>query len=214
MMDLSRETCYCCESIATSREHIPPKCIFEEPRPSNLITIPSCDQHNLGKSKDDEYFRWFIATASSESKKADNLVKTKVIKGFRRKPALFHEIWEGAIKNIDIYSGGGIYLYSKPGFKFDVPRVQNIMNQICKGLFYYHVARKFPNNYSFKDFIIYPKIDDDIKNQICSLELYDIDDGSIFSYRYMVCSEDPNVIIWFLMFFSCFLIMCMSEKML
>ena len=154
MRALNGQTCYGCESKATSREHVPPKCIFEEPRPSNLITVPSCDQHNLEKSKDDEYFRWFIATVSSESKKAENLVRTKVIKGFRRKPALFREIYKGAIKNIDIYSEGGIYLYSRPGFKFDGPRVQNIMNQICKGLFYYHLDRKFPNDYSFKDFII------------------------------------------------------------
>ncbi|MEW5897356.1 MAG: hypothetical protein AB1668_06695 [Nanoarchaeota archaeon] len=211
MQDRSKETCYCCEAIANSREHIPPQCIFEKPRPTNLITVPSCDRHNSEKSKDDEYFRWFITSASSENKKAERLITTKVIKGFKRRPALLSKIWQGAIKNIPIYSEGGIYLGNRPGFKFDNKRIQNILNQICKGLFYYHFNKKFSNNYTFKDFVIYPKINDDLKKTFGSLKLYDIGDGSVFSYRFMVCSEDSNIILWFLMFFNYFLIICMSE---
>lgn len=209
---LNKKTCYSCEKIVTSREHVPPQCIFEEPFPSNLITVPSCDQHNSKKSKDDEYFRWFIATASSENKKARNLIRTKVIRGFRRRPALLHEIWKGAIKHVSVSSHGGVYLGDKPGFKFNRLRIQKIMNQICKGLFYHHFTRKLPDKYRFHDFIIYPKINSETKKLICSCKLYNIGDGTIFSYRQMVCSEDPNFIIWALMFFSSFLIMCRSKR--
>jgi len=60
------DVCYWCGGIATSLEHIPPKCIFPEKKDidkifnqsfrDELITVPSCDLHNSKKSKDDEYF--------------------------------------------------------------------------------------------------------------------------------------------------------------
>lgn len=59
------EVCYWCGSLATSREHVPPKCLFPEEKDmkglfdksfrNNLITVPSCDKHNMKKSYEDEY---------------------------------------------------------------------------------------------------------------------------------------------------------------
>jgi hypothetical protein len=56
--------CYWCGELATYKEHVPPKCLFPEEKDvkgiydkkfrNNLITVPSCDEHNLGKSQDDE----------------------------------------------------------------------------------------------------------------------------------------------------------------
>jgi hypothetical protein len=56
--------CYWCGAIATSKEHIPPKCLFPEGKDirkirdvdfrKDLITVPACDEHNNHKSGDDE----------------------------------------------------------------------------------------------------------------------------------------------------------------
>lgn len=61
----NEEVCYWCGKLATSREHVPPKCLFPEMKDvkeiydqsfrNNLITVPSCDEHNMEKSHDDEY---------------------------------------------------------------------------------------------------------------------------------------------------------------
>src|ERR1700675_925028 len=55
-------TCYYCGRPATSAEHVPPRCVFPERKDAfgadwrkNLITVPSCDEHNLRKSKEDEF---------------------------------------------------------------------------------------------------------------------------------------------------------------
>lgn len=57
-----------CESPATSREHVPPRCIFPESKDmggesyrQNLITVPSCDLHNMAKSRDDEFLMVSLA---------------------------------------------------------------------------------------------------------------------------------------------------------
>lgn len=56
------QQCYMCDSPATSREHVPPKCLFperkdipEENYRQGLITVPSCDAHNSQKCADDEF---------------------------------------------------------------------------------------------------------------------------------------------------------------
>ncbi len=59
------EMCYWCGKLASSREHVPPKSLFPEDKDikeitdktyrNNLMTVPSCDEHNLSKSNDDEY---------------------------------------------------------------------------------------------------------------------------------------------------------------
>lgn len=57
-----------CGAPPTSREHVPPKCLFPESKDvngqqfrNNLITVPSCDIHNSKKSKDDEFL--MVSTA-------------------------------------------------------------------------------------------------------------------------------------------------------
>jgi hypothetical protein len=60
--------CYMCGQPATSREHIPPACLFPEEKDiktsifrNNLITVPSCNEHNSKKSKDDEFLMGCMA---------------------------------------------------------------------------------------------------------------------------------------------------------
>jgi hypothetical protein len=54
--------CYKCGNIATSREHVPPICLFPEAKDvfglnfrKDLITVSSRDGHNSNKSHDDEF---------------------------------------------------------------------------------------------------------------------------------------------------------------
>src|SRR5690606_38612967 len=64
---MPQEQCYMCDEVATSVEHVPPKCLFPEIKDSgvdlrvNLITVPSCEEHNCKKSHDDEFLMVSIA---------------------------------------------------------------------------------------------------------------------------------------------------------
>lgn len=67
-MPANPESCYMCSNPATTVEHVPPKCIFPEEKDvggmnfrSNLITVPSCEEHNCKKSSDDEFLMVSIA---------------------------------------------------------------------------------------------------------------------------------------------------------
>ena len=68
-----QSTCYMCSAAETSREHAPPQCLFPKSGEigrdlrRNLITVPSCDDHNSKKSADDEFLRAVILLAAVHS---------------------------------------------------------------------------------------------------------------------------------------------------
>ena len=54
---------YCEENLGLTRDHIPPKELFPNPRPSNLITVPCCERCRSEQSLDDEYFITIVANS-------------------------------------------------------------------------------------------------------------------------------------------------------
>lgn len=65
---MPRPRCYMCSALGTSREHVPPKNLFPEAKDIgcgdyriNLITVPSCEDHNTEKSHDDEFLMVSLA---------------------------------------------------------------------------------------------------------------------------------------------------------
>lgn len=75
---LARQGCAYCGGPPTGVDHIPPKSIFRG-RPDDLITVPSCAEHNNKQSKMDEQFRDLIAFGSgSETDETADLWETMV----------------------------------------------------------------------------------------------------------------------------------------
>jgi hypothetical protein len=93
-------TCYMCDAEATSREHVPPLCIFPEMKDmqdgidyrQNLITVPACDTHNLKKSKDDEYLQLLLIHGYFNNPLAERQFKTKLLRTIERRPALLTQL--------------------------------------------------------------------------------------------------------------------------
>jgi hypothetical protein len=53
----NKQVCvYCGLNSADTRDHIPPRSFFSEPRPSDPITVPACESCNKGAGKDEEFF--------------------------------------------------------------------------------------------------------------------------------------------------------------
>src|SRR5438128_79472 len=48
---------YCGAAKDLTNDHVPPKAAFPKPRPSDLITVPSCRSCNKSFEQDDEYFK-------------------------------------------------------------------------------------------------------------------------------------------------------------
>ncbi len=93
-----KSICYCCTKKATSREHVPPKCLFPETKEIGriyendyrrfLITVPSCDEHNLAKSGDDQYLMVCLASRFGNNGVAYVYANKKVRRTIARNPNL------------------------------------------------------------------------------------------------------------------------------
>ena len=146
------KTCYMCDSPVTSREHVPPKCIFPEKKDlprnfdfrKNLISVPSCDKHNSHKSKDDEYLMFVLSTGFYGNSHKDRHFQSKILRAFKRKPYVFSSFMKDLTP---------VYLKDKDGnvsesatYKVDKIRFNSIFHQMACGIYYYHYKKKWLGN--------------------------------------------------------------------
>lgn len=107
--------CYLCHGTENmTSDHVPPKNLFPEPRPTNLITVPCCTKCNAEYSKLDEQFRAFVTTAANASKAGKEIMRSKVFGGsFKRSPRLKERMRSGLQPGV----------FSTPFGKVDVPLI-------------------------------------------------------------------------------------------
>jgi len=209
--------CCFCGNPALTMDHIPPDCIFPDPKPQNLITVPACARCNQESSLDDEYFRFFVAIANSERPPA-KLITQRIIERSRKKPALLQSHMRKTIK-VDVYSEGGIFLERCPAFRHDRVRVQKTVDKIVRGLFWFEQGYILGDNYKVRKFELYlpppnknhPVPDEKVQAAILSLPRKKVGDGKVFAYRCAIDTKDPSITGWFLEFFETTLIMTMTD---
>ncbi len=142
--------CYHCDSLATSREHVPPLCIFPEAKDvrnmnfrKNLITVPSCDLHNSNKSHDDEFLMVSVAGIVSNNKLGFVHNRTKIDRALRRKSKDFINkcIIKNNVEKTIIASTGTKFpvLLGNP----DVERLKNCFEHIAYGIWQHEFGNSF-----------------------------------------------------------------------
>ena len=131
-----------CDSRATGDEHVPPKCIFPEKDiyRKNLITVPSCDEHNSKKSKNDEYFKFIVTAVENKNELADEVFGS-VMRSFEHRPNLI----DAFIPNLQPIRIGGI---ETAGFTLDYLRFTDSMAAIVRGLFFHEYGNKLNHKIS------------------------------------------------------------------
>lgn len=193
-----------CGRLATTREHTPPLCLFPEIKDThginfrkNLITVPSCDDHNSKKSKDDEFLMVLLAGIVGNNFLGFYHTQTKVSRALRRKSedfltktvmrnARYHEVKATSGKKYYIISGNP-----------DYQRLVKCFEHIVAGLYYNEFREVFKGK--FKMFLGFINYNDDDTNTLVKyikrgFELEKLaqeekgDNPGIFKYQF--CSPD------------------------
>lgn len=139
------DRCFACRNPATTREHVPPLCLFPETKNAeggrdlrrNLITVPACVDHNLAKSTDDEYFRWVVSTNVAANHVGTWQAVTKVARAHGRRPALGQSILEGA-KNVTVVDSRTGLEYSTAEAPLDGARFTRVLDLVALGVYRHH----------------------------------------------------------------------------
>lgn len=147
---MENKFCYKCGKVATSREHVPPICLFPEAKDvmglnfrKDLITVPSCDEHNSKKSHDDEFLMLSIAGIVGNNLVGYLQTQTKVDRAIRRKGKAF--LNKEVIKNFKHQT-----IKSKSGRKYPVlygnpnyDRLVNCFEHIAYGIYFHEFGDCF-----------------------------------------------------------------------
>jgi hypothetical protein len=137
------KTCYMCEKKATSTEHVPPKCLFPEKKdlPSgldyrvNLITVASCDEHNLAKSGDDEYLLLILLSHFENNIAAQRQFTKKILRAIRKRPSLLKLLADHRLTSV----GGQATIV----FKINQKRFNKSIDRIVRALHFHHYGEKW-----------------------------------------------------------------------
>lgn len=156
--------CYACDRPATTREHVPPQCLFPERKDagserdcrSNLITVASCDIHNVSKSPDDTYLLWVLTTNLPANSIAEAHVLTKLARAHHRRPALGNSFFEAA-KDVTVEDSATGATYEGLEVPLDGPRFYRILELISRGIYRHHFGATWLGSVRVHaDFVAYP----------------------------------------------------------
>ena len=144
-----------CDRIASTREHVPPLCLFPESKDvfgenfrKDLITVPSCEEHNSKKTKDDEFLMVTIAGISGNNYLGYHHTMTKINRAITRKSMDFLRkvILQNSKEKIVQLASGKKYsvLHGTPDFK----RLIGCFNHIAYGLYFHEYRTAFKGQIS------------------------------------------------------------------
>lgn len=208
---------YCGEKEATTKDHVPPKSFFAKPWPSNLITVPSCDDCNGKYGKDDERIRNIIT--SIDTTEVHPMVQGKIDqkrdRSFRRpegRSNFDHLI--GSIQMTNRYSDNGHNLGRAPAFNLDQGIVDNFLERMVRallfkenGIEYTQLDVKWKMTPTEKDLATMPN---EIKAFLFSKPVKEIGNG-IFAYIGYFSEGKPNS-LWLMNFYEGIEFMVLVKK--
>lgn len=147
---MAKNTCYMCEEKATSREHVPPKCIFPEKKDlpknfnfrKNLISVPSCDLHNSHKSMDDEYLMFVLSTHLVGNEHKARHFYSKVKRAIERKPHVYREFMknQAPVKLVNEETGE---VQNTIAYVVSEDRFNSVITHIAHGIYFHHKKEKW-----------------------------------------------------------------------
>lgn len=163
-----------CSQPATSKEHVPPACLFPEEKDiktsifrNNLITVPSCDLHNSKKSKDDEFLMGCLAGIVGNNVIGFFHNLTKVKRALDRKGEDFiHVLMKDSKRETIKNPEGGIFpvLVGRPDFD----RLRSCFLHIAYGLFYHKFGKAFTGEcHIIMDFLTYDNEESEKYKLLC-----------------------------------------------
>ncbi len=128
-------TCYACEKVATTVEHVPARSFFPKHLRKNLITVPSCAEHNNALAQDVEYVRNIVSLMFATNETGNEHFVAKVLPSYAHSPALASRTFQ------DLRA---VTLNGEPTgiFSVDLKRVDRVMTGIVRALHFRDTGKK------------------------------------------------------------------------
>lgn len=190
----------CGVRAATTRDHVPPKNIFPRPRPNDLVTVPACQECNMGVSGVDEKFRAYLSLhVGLDTPDATRLWTQHAVRTFRHNNSLRREIL-GKSQRVDMVTKAGIIIGEGYRLQWDSAVHDTTVDRTIRGLYFHH----------FGD-ILGEKVRVQVRwHQNLTQEMIELSSewsmnsmgSDIFVYRFSRAVDQPLASVWLLQFYG------------
>ena len=196
-----------------TRDHIPPRNLFSEPRPSNLFTVPCCRQCNSSASEDDEYFRFVLTSRIDTSDHPDaEKVRPRIFRSLQRPEATgFINLLREIMIDVDVHTESGIYVGKGAGIKIDHKRLNRVAKRIVQGLYWDTFGVRLPSDWTAmcRSDAIFTVNNKEMQGNIAAIfgPLLDqpperVIGNHVFEYWYQVAEDCDYSTVWLLRFYG------------
>lgn len=178
-------TCAYCGDPATSRDHVPPKCIFVRGR-DNLITVPACDAHNGPRSGLDARLLEFLGVFAIQVEPVDRPLWRQASKSLTRSGR--DRLLRSSMVHLPDLGGFTASIEAKP--------FMASIKAIVRGLYWHHagVCLGLETRVSAGMISPVPQLP-----MLDFLTLRTVADGQ-FQYAFGIAEDDPKCSMWFMQF--------------
>jgi hypothetical protein len=217
----SDKICVYCGGTYEDDDHVPPQCLFPKPRPSDLITVPSCRQCNRRWGLDDEYLRDVLALGTMDGPVMPEL--QPIHEAMRRSLARtkFRPPARALLdtSRVEWVQVGSPILQRGYVARIDATRIKRVICRIVRGLHYHESRRLMPLS---NDIAVV------LGNKMRSLASWDkplmretvrsIRNGQwraigrTFGYAFTLAHDEPDSGGWFLSFYGRATFFCLVTK--
>jgi hypothetical protein len=140
---------YCGVEPGTTYDHVPPKNLFPEPRPSNLVTVPCCESCRRTQSLDDEYFKDMVVMRNDV---AEHPVGQRILKSVHRalKRPQGHGFAAGlarSVRGVDIVTPAGLYIGRGATYNVNLKRLDAVVRRTLLGLYFHETGVRLPDTH-------------------------------------------------------------------
>lgn len=201
---MSDQCCYC-GAPSTTRDHVPTRKLFPEPRPSDLITVPSCDPCNNRLSPEEEYFiHVLISCREADTPVARTLREQLFAKDLTKRRIRMAHRMLGSMGRAPMHSPAGLYLGHAPTFTIDRDQFDRVADKITRGLYFHAFAQRVPSEHTSE--VIFSPQPEVFENPDIKAVVAEGFGGSVggqaFAYRIARAPEPPGIAICIMLFFG------------
>lgn len=200
------ECAYCGQLGASTKDHVPAKCLYLRPLPRDLPTVRACTSCNAGASDDDEYFRDTVLKWHRVSDKPQ--VQPLVGKMLRAislpQKRAYVEMTMASMGEAEVQTVGGILLGKQPVIRVQAERMVRVAERYVRGLHRYTFGRRVHDD-------VMVKVAVDPQATIAtsegwgkwfgSADIHIVQPGG-FSYAHVSPIGRPDAFVWLLMFYD------------
>jgi hypothetical protein len=189
----------CGREKACSRDHVPPKCIFPTPRPSDLVTVPACTACNMQRSGLDEQFKVFLGLTVGYHLDGGKNYRMPVLRTLahnsRMRSNILASMHRVVIQDLTVPTSQSALAVPLNKMAHDT-----VVERIVRGLYFHHTGGILSNRYP--PTVQWHRVLDD---ELFSMT-NDWNTGTIgypaLMYKYIICTDDPEATCWVLQFFQ------------